>query len=135
MKPAILFIVALCGLASTTFKKNNEPDKKLKFVNSDTTAPYSDSVLPGKGLYEHPFLYAGEWDTRNNLQTIKIVKGGKVVWRYGFPIRDSNNVIQELGDASMLKNGNIVFSGKTFAAVITPDKKIIWNIIGNFSAF
>ncbi|MEP6746803.1 MAG: hypothetical protein ABJB86_03705 [Bacteroidota bacterium] len=124
MKLLILLIGAVTILSA--YKKNNAISQKISFVFADTTAPYSDSILPGKGLNEHSFLYAGEWDTRNNLQTIKIVRGGNVVWTYGFPIRDSNNTIQELGDASMLKNGNIVFSGKTFAAVITPDKKIIW---------
>lgn len=31
-------------------------------------------------LSRHPFVYAGEWDHRNPLQTIWIVKEGKVVW-------------------------------------------------------
>ncbi len=92
----------------------------------DTPIIYSDSILPGNGLKQHDFLYAGEWDTRNAMQTIKVVRGGKVVWTYGFPIKDPANVIQELGDASMLQNGNIIFSAKTFAALITPGKSILW---------
>jgi hypothetical protein len=36
--------------------------------------------------------------------------------------------LQELGDATMLSNGNIVFCRKVGASEITPDKKIIWNI-------
>ncbi len=126
MKPAILTFIAVATLLLTAFKKNNDADKNEITAIDDTRLSVADTILPGKGLNEHPFLYAGEWDTRNNLQTIKIVRGGKVVWKYGFPIRDADNVIQELGDASVLKNGNIVFSGKTFAAVITPDKKITW---------
>jgi hypothetical protein len=126
MKLIILIIVTAGTLVLFSNRQNSTVSKKTGLIYTDTTSPYSDSILPGKGLNEHPFLYAGEWDTRNNLQTIKVVRGGKVVWRYGFPIRDSNDVIQELGDASMLKNGNIVFTGKTFAAIITPEKKIIW---------
>jgi hypothetical protein len=126
MKIAILFLAFASFFGKQNFTDHYSAGKEIKFSYADTTDPFSPAVLPGKGLNEHPFLYAGEWDTRNNLQTIKIVRGGKVVWSYGFPIRDSNNVIQELGDASLLQNGNIVFSAKTFAAVITPAKKIIW---------
>jgi len=128
MKTAIIFFLALSGFGKHSFKNSDLPHS-IKFISADTTEPYSDRILPGKGLNQHDFLYAGEWDTRNNMQTMRLVRGGKVVWSYGFPIRDSNNVIQELGDASMLKNGNIIFSGKTFAALITPDKKIIWKYI------
>jgi hypothetical protein len=129
MKLAIISIISFFSFAAFIFKKHNAVKKEIIIVCTDSTQPYSDSILPGKGLDQHPFLYAGEWDIRNTMQTIKVVRGGKVVWRYGFPIRDSNNVIQELGDASMLENGNIVFSAKTFAAVINPSKKIIWSYV------
>jgi hypothetical protein len=125
MELAVILLAVACIFLSA-FKQNNSFSKVVSGLYADTTEPFSDSILPGKGLKEHSFLYAGEWDTRSNLQTIKIVNGGKVVWTYGFPIRDSNNTIQELGDASMMADGNIVFSGKTFAAIITHDKKIIW---------
>jgi hypothetical protein len=87
----------------------------------------SQGVLPGKGLAQHPFLYAGEWDHRKPLQTIFVVRDGKVAWSYGIPIRDKDGTLQELGDATMLSNGNIVFSRKVGASEITPDKKIVWN--------
>jgi PQQ-like domain len=123
----VIIVIAVCSLAIFSFKKGDAVGEKIEITFIDTTAPFSDAVLPGNGLSQHPFLYAGEWDTRNNMQTMKVVRGGKVVWTYGFPIKDSNNVIQELGDASMLKNGNIIFSMKTGAALIRPDKKIIWS--------
>lgn len=125
----ILLIIGLIGITAFTLKSNKHITKNNNSIVSDSTQPFSEEILPGKGLNEHPFLYAGEWDTRNNmtnLQTMHVVKGGKIVWSWGFPIKDSLGVIQELGDASMLKNGNIIFSGKTFAALITPAKKIIW---------
>ncbi|MBC7893052.1 MAG: PQQ-binding-like beta-propeller repeat protein [Sphingobacteriaceae bacterium] len=130
MKPVLLLVIgAIVSLTTATFKEATPFFAEKNVIPADSTQPFSDPVLPGKGLHEHPFLYAGEWDTRNamqNLQTLFVVRGGKVVWSYGFPIKDSAGVIQELGDASMLKNGNIIFSGKTFAALITPAKKIIW---------
>jgi len=50
---------------------------------------------------------------------------------YSIPINYANGTnvtLQELGDATMLSNGNIVFCRKVGASEITPDKKIIWNI-------
>jgi hypothetical protein len=86
------------------------------------------AVLPGSGMAQHPFLLTGEWDHRKSDQTLFIVRGGKVVWTYSIPIKDPNGTLQELGDATMLSNGNIVFCRKVGASEITPDKRIIWNI-------
>lgn len=88
---------------------------------------YAPEILPGKGLAQHPFLYTGEWDHRKPVQTLFIVRGGKVVWTYSIPIKDATGTLQELGDATMLSNGNIVFCRKVGASEITPDKRIIWD--------
>ena len=46
------------------------------------------AVLPGNGPAQHPFLYAGEWDTRKpQQQSMFIVREGKVVWQYSMPLR------------------------------------------------
>jgi outer membrane protein assembly factor BamB len=55
---------------------------------------------------------------------MQIVRDGKVVWSYTNPIRG------ELGDCTMLSNGNIVFSRQFGASEITPDKRIVWNYNG-----
>jgi hypothetical protein len=89
---------------------------------------YAPVVLPGKGLAQHPFLYTGEWDYRKTNQTIFVVRSGRVAWTYSIPIKDADGTLQELGDATMLSNGNIVFCRKVGASEITPDKKIIWNM-------
>lgn len=81
--------------------------------------------LPGKGLAHHPFLYCGEWQRRSTLaQTMYIVRKGKIVWSYTNPLKG------ELGDCSMLENGNILFSRQFGASEITADKKIVWNYDG-----
>jgi hypothetical protein len=85
------------------------------------------SVLPGNGLAQHNFLYAGEFETRKDVQTLWVIRGGKVAWSYAIPSKDATGTSQELDDATMLANGNILFSHKTGASEITPDKKIIWN--------
>ncbi len=78
--------------------------------------------LPGGGLAQHPFLYCGEWQGRSvEQQTMYIVRDGKVAWSYTNPRKG------ELGDCTMLSNGNIVFSRQYGASEITPDKKIVWD--------
>lgn len=78
-----------------------------------------------KAIAQHPFLYCGEWQNRStSQQTMYIVREGKVVWSYTNPLKG------ELGDCTMLSNGNIVFSRQFGASEITPDKKIVWNYDG-----
>ena len=120
------------------------PDKKVVWALRSWTPPadfgpsttiqllddrFAPAVLPGKGLAQHPFLYTGEWDFRGDRdQTIYLVRDGKVAWSYAIPIKDADGTLQELGDATLLSNGNIVFCRKVGASEITPGKKIIWNL-------
>ena len=90
---------------------------------------YAPAILPGNGLAQHPFLYTGEWDHRKKDQTLYVVRNGRVAWSYSIPINDASGTLQELGDATMLSNGNIVFCRKVGASEITPDKKIIWDMV------
>ncbi len=101
-------------------------------TNAPPAAPtppvsYAPDILPGQGLAQHDFLYTGEWDHRKPDQTIFVVRGGKIVWTYSIPIKDAAGTLQELGDATMLSNGNILFCRKVGASEITPDKKIVWD--------
>ena len=89
--------------------------------------PNSPAVLPGKGLAEHPFFYAGEWNYPKPVQTMFIVRDGKVAWSYSIPSKDPTGGIQELSDATLLSNGNVVFARMSGAAEVTPEKKVIWN--------
>src|SRR5262249_29770890 len=74
------------------------------------------------GLRQHPFLYCGEWQQRGKSdQTIYLVRDGKVEWSYSVSNKD------ELGDCTRLSNGNIVFSRRSGASEVAPDKKIVWN--------
>ena len=92
---------------------------------SDAAAPL---VLPGHGAAQHPFLYAGEWDTRKPLeQSIFIVRGGKIVWQYSMPLKTESGGNQEFDDATQLPNGNIIFSRMSGAGMVSPAKKILWH--------
>ena len=75
-------------------------------------------ALPGKGLAQHDFFYAGE----QKQHWMFIVRKGKVVWSYVDP-----NSKGEISDAVLMSNGNIVFAHQYGVTVITPEKKVLWS--------
>jgi hypothetical protein len=81
------------------------------------TVPNAPAVLPGKGLAQHDFFYAGEAKTERML----IVRGGKIVWSYTHPAKG------EISDAVLLPSGNILFAHQDGVTEITADKQVIWN--------
>jgi uncharacterized protein (DUF1697 family) len=89
-------------------------------------APFSPDTLPGQGLAQHPFFYAGEWNFPKLVQTLFIVRDGKIAWSFDIPSKDKSGGTQEISDATLLSNGNVVFAFMAGAEEVTPDKKIIW---------
>ena len=80
--------------------------------------PVAPAALPGRGLAQHDFFYAGEAKDRQMF----IVRGGKVVWSYDDPTGKG-----EISDATLLSNGNILFAHQFAVELITPDKKVLWH--------
>jgi hypothetical protein len=80
--------------------------------------PTFPAVLPGKGLAQHDFLYAGEAKTRD----MYVVKSGKVVWEYHDDAGKG-----EISDAVRLANGNILFAHQFAVKLINPAKQVLWN--------
>jgi hypothetical protein len=80
--------------------------------------PNFPAVLPGKGLAQHDFFYAGEAKS----QDMYIVRKGKVVWE--FHDRASKG---EISDAVLLSNGNVLFAHQFGVTLIDPAKKVLWN--------
>jgi hypothetical protein len=76
------------------------------------------AVLPGNGLAQHDFFYAGE----QNRHDMFIVKKGKIAWSYSDTTSKG-----EISDAVLLSNGNILFAHQFGVTLITPDKKVLWN--------
>jgi len=74
--------------------------------------------LPGAGLAQHDFMFAGESHNRR----IVIVRKGKIVWSYDDPAGAG-----EISDAVMLSNGNILFTHQFGVTEITPGKKVVCN--------
>jgi outer membrane protein assembly factor BamB len=80
--------------------------------------PNAPSVLPGKGLAQHDFFYAGEAKT----QDMYIVRSGKVVWEFHDPAGKG-----EISDAVLLSNGNVLFAHQFGIKLIDKDKKVLWS--------
>ncbi len=119
---SFLVLTALAVLVSLSYA---QMPNSASAPASDTPAP---AVLPGHGAAEHPFLYAGEWDTRKpQEQSIFIVRGGKIVWQYSMPLKTESGGNQEFDDATQLPNGNIIFSRMSGAGMVSPDKKLLWH--------
>ena len=75
------------------------------------------AALPGNGLAQHDFMYAGESKERRAF----IVSKGKVVWSYDDPVGRG-----EISDAVLLSNGNLLLAHQYAVKLIAPDKKIVW---------
>jgi hypothetical protein len=82
---AIQVALSLYGQTTDTINKTPGPSRP------EARAPVPD-LLPGKGLAQHDFLYAGEWDTRKDTQTIFRIEHGKITWSWSIPIKDHNRV-------------------------------------------
>src|ERR1039458_7762754 len=106
--PAML--TALAGLCALAARDGLCAD--INSVAATNAVSYAPAVLPGKGLAQHPFLYTGEADSRKPEQTLYVVRDGKVAWTYSVPSYDTNRVMEELGDATLLSSGNSVFCSK-----------------------
>ena len=78
---------------------------------------FAPTVLPGKGMQQYDFLYAGE----GRVHTIFIVQNGQIVWSF----RDTANR-GEMSDAVLLSNGNIVYAHQHGVSIINHNKEVLW---------
>ena len=83
----------------------------------DLKTPNAPEVLPGNGLAQHDFFYAGE----AKQERMFIVRHGEVVWSY------THNGRGEISDAILLPNGNVLFAHQFGVTEIDANKKVLWN--------
>jgi PQQ-like domain len=81
-------------------------------------SPAAPAALPGEGLTQHDFFYAGE----QKQQEMYIVKAGRPVWSY-----QGSNTRGEISDAVLMSNGNILFAHQFGVTMINPAKEVVWN--------
>jgi hypothetical protein len=82
--------------------------------SAESNAP---TILPGKGLAQHDFFYAGEAKE----ERMFIVRKGQVAWAY------THNGRGEISDAVLLPSGNIFFAHQFGVTEISADKRVLWN--------
>ena len=91
---------------------------QLVSAQSGTEKAKTPAVIPGKGLAEFDFFYAGEAKDRN----MYIVRDGKIAWSYIDTLGRG-----EISDAVLMTNGNILFAHQYAITLISSDKKVLWN--------
>jgi hypothetical protein len=91
----------------------------LAIAQTVTTAdkPAAPAVLPGKGLKQFDFFYAGEAKSRN----MYIIRDGKITWSYIDTVGKG-----EISDAILMKNGDVLFAHQYGVTLINSDKKVLW---------
>ncbi|WP_184547110.1 hypothetical protein [Mucilaginibacter sp. FT3.2] len=94
------------------------PAAAQQAIAPETNAPFAPAVLPGNGPKKFDFFYAGEGKARN----MYIVRGGRMTWAYTDTIGKG-----EISDATLMKNGNVLFAHQFGVTLIDSDKKILWN--------
>lgn len=77
--------------------------------------PETEPSHPGKGLAEHPMLYAGEGHN-----VVYLVNDGKVIWKY------QAGKGGEIDDLWMLSNGDVLFARQFSIVEVSPDKQVVW---------
>ena len=97
---------------------DSPPASKPAIAAWPADKPTAPTVLPGRGLDEHDFFYAGE----AKAQAMYILRKGQIVWSY----QDAQGK-GEISDAVLLSNGNILFAHQFGVTLINPDKQVLWN--------
>ena len=108
MGTAAVLAVASWLLVSFSGRGLAQTNTPVASAGKPAGEPQAPAVLPGSGLAQHDFFYAGEAKD----ERMSIVRGGQVVWSYTHPGRG------EISDAVLEPNGNILFA---------LDKKVVWN--------
>jgi len=110
-------LTSVTWLAAFALTQAVGPAQEVKAA-AVTNKPTAPALLPGKGLAQHDFFYAGEAKTRD----MYIVKNGQVAWAYHDDAGKG-----EISDAVRLSNGNILFAHQFGVTLISPEKKVLWN--------
>src|SRR5260221_15422 len=106
-------LVAVLGLALGFAQLASAPSKGAE------DSAEADRVLPGRGLTQHDFLYAGESKNRRAF----IIRNSQVVWSYDDPAGRG-----EISDAVLLSDGNLLLAHQYAVKLISPEKKVLWNL-------
>ncbi len=110
----VVFIIFCFNWQPKTWAATNT----IPAIDKNDNKSLAPAVLPGNGITQYDFFYAGE----GKVQNMYIVRNGKITWTYHDTLSKG-----EISDAVMLSNGNILFAHQHGVTEITQDKKVIWN--------
>ena len=130
----LLCLASFNFLQLTVFASIKNVDFNQTDVTANSETLFNQQVdtfkLPGNGIKQHPFVYIGQVDKRHpDAQSIFVVRDGMVVWQYSIPLKKEGKFDQEFSDVTMMSNGNVVYACQSGAAIVTPDKKKIWEFV------
>lgn len=111
----IFLVPAFALTASLTFAQQTSSTSSA--IKAPDTVRMSPINLPGNGLKQHNFFYAGE----NSVLSMYIIENGKITWSYTHPGKG------EISDATLLSNGDVLFPHQFGVTKISHDKKVLWN--------
>ena len=115
--PIALGLVTAAGTCvgyGAALAATNPPPATVLITNQASLTP---ATLPGRGLAQHDFFYAGEAKE----ERMFIVRGGQIVWSHTHGGRG------EISDAVLQPNGNILFAHQFGITEINRDKQVVWN--------
>jgi hypothetical protein len=116
----VKLLLALTVLVLLLGNLSAEPGPAKSEPSKDSPAkPAAPALLPGRGLEEHDFFYAGE---SKRGRKMFIVKKGRVIWTYDDPKGRG-----EISDATLLSNGNVLLAHQFAVKLVAPDQKVLWN--------
>lgn len=110
-------LLAMPAMAQSTLPVSTP----LNLTQSSSTnpPPPAPAILPGQGLAQHDFFYAGE----GRKEQLCIVHGGKVIWSYDHPASG------EISDAILYSSGNILFAHQHGITEINASQQILWDFV------
>jgi hypothetical protein len=108
----------LCSVTILMLSVGISKQSIAQTIGAEKIKPLAPEILPGNGLKQFDFFYAGEAKSRN----MYIVRGGKITWSY----IDTTGK-GEISDAVLMKNGNVLFAHQFGITLIDRDKKVLWN--------
>ena len=117
---AIIFALesgSLPRISAAPTNDNSTASSATATANFSRNLSAAPAILPGVGLAQHNFFYAGE----SKAERMYIVRGGQIVWDYTHPGKG------EISDAVLQPNGNILFAHQFSVTEISADKKVLWN--------
>jgi len=115
---AILLLAAASCLAADSVSPSPSPTAAARAKATPTPGPLAPAALPGAGLAQHDFFYAGEAKTED----MYIVRKGAIVWSYHVP-----GGKPEISDAVLLSNGNVLYAHMGGVTEINAAREVVWN--------